>query len=420
VSRVALLLIVALAVPAHATTLKELLDAAEKANVDRRISAEQRRKAGAELWQAWTALLPSLSAQGSWTNNQFPAEFALGPGAPTIVITPKNQLDFIGRVELPLIDTTRWLRAGAASAADDAAAFRDELMVDNVQRQVATTYYGFAAALALQASAKRSLGVAEAQNKLQDIRLSAGAATELEVLRARAEVQRNRQTVADSAALVANARRALLTQTGVDVGTSATLPADNLTPEGSLEEMESKTDQLPAVRAADKDALAASRIAVASRLAVVPIVNAHFTERVSNATGFIAQANSYTAGIGLLWRLDSPTFFGMSAQSSQAEIARLAAERQRLASRDQIHMDWQRLTAAIQKVAAAKTQVESAERAAQVARDRYVAGAATQIDVIQSERDLFSAEVNQIQARTELASSHVALQISSGLAINLQ
>ena len=44
---------------------------------------------------------------------------------------------------------------------------------------------------------------------------------------------------------------------------------------------------------------------------------------------------------------------------------------------------------------------------------------ATQIDVIQAERDLFSAEVNQIQARTELASSRVSLRLSAGLPLQL-
>jgi len=336
-----------------------------------------------------------------------------------LVITPRNQLDLIARVELPLLDTTRWMRTAAANAADDAAQFRDDLMVDNVQRQVATTYYGFAAALAMRESAKRSLSVAEAQSNLQEIRLRAGAATELEVLRSRAEVQRNRQTLADAEALVANSRRALRTQTGVDVGDQAQLPADNLVPEGSLEDMEGKTEELPAVKAAEKDAIAAGRISAAAKLALVPMVTANFTERVTNATGFIGQANSYTAGIGLLWRLDASTFLNMSSQGSQAQLARLGAERQRLGSRDQIHADWQRLNAAIQKVTAARTQVETAQRAAQMARDRYAAGAATQIDVIQSERDLFGAEVNQIQARTELASSHIALRISAGLPLNV-
>src|SRR5207302_10816770 len=128
----------------------------------------------------------------------------------------------------------------------------------------------------------------------------------------------------------------------------------------------------------------------------------------------------YTAGVGLVWRLDGPTVYGGNAQSAAAAAARLGAERQRLASRDQIFNDWQRLTTAMEKVTAARAQVESAQRAAEVSRERYSAGAATQIEVIQAERDLFGAEVNHIQARTELASSHVALRISTGMSLNVE
>ena len=144
------------------------------------------------------------------------------------------------------------------------------------------------------------------------------------------------------------------------------------------------------------------------------------TQVDSNATGFSGQPNVYSAGVGLLWRLDGPTLFNMSVQGGNAAIARLAHQRQRLASRDQLHSDWQRLTAAIEKVQAARAQVESAQRAAQVAKDRYDVGATTQLELIQTERDLFSAEVNQIQARTELASSHVALRISAGVPLQVE
>jgi outer membrane protein TolC len=408
---------------AQAESLKQLLEAADQANVDRRISLEQRQKAASELTAAWTSLLPSLMAQGGWTRNQFQTEIPanlFGPGSPAIVITPKDQLDLIVRAELPLIDTTRWFRTAAASAADDAAGYRDEMMRDVVKRQVSATYYSLAAALAVRESAKKSLSVAQAQQNLQEIRARVGSATELEVLRAKAEVQRNKQTVADTEMLVANMRRALRTLTGVTVESGAVLPADKLTQVAPLDDLESKTDELPAVRAADRDATAAERFAWVSRLAAVPMVTANFTERVSNATGFSGQPNSWTAGIGLLWRFDGPTLFNMSAQGHGAAVARLAHERQRLTSRDQLHSDWQRLTAAIEKVTAARAQVESAQRAAQVARDRYDAGASTQFEVIQSERDLFGAEVNQIQARTELASSHVGLRLSANLPLELE
>ncbi len=408
-------LVLGLSFSARAASLKELLEAAERNNVDRRISAEQRRRAATELSQAWSSLLPSVAAQGSWTHNQYTSEVQLGPGRDPIVIVPRNQLDALVRVELPLVDTARWFRAAAADALEEGAGYRDTLVRDTVARQVATTYYSYAAALALRGSARRSLEVAEAQLRLQEVRLSAGAAMELELLRARAEQQRARQTLTDTEVLVANTRRALRTLTGVEVDEATSLPEDQTAAEGSLEELEARTGELPAVKAAEKDAEAAEISARAARFVLVPNVTAHFTERISNATGFSGQASSYTAGLGLAWRLDTPTLFNMSVQSSNSAIASLAAERQRLGSRDQIHNDWQRLNAAIGKLAAARTQVESAQRATKLAQDRYAAGAATQLDVIQAERDLFSAEVNHIQSRTELASSRVSLRLSAGL-----
>jgi outer membrane protein len=110
----------------------------------------------------------------------------------------------------------------------------------------------------------------------------------------------------------------------------------------------------------------------------------------------------------------------MSSQDASAGLARLALERVRLQARDQVHSDWQRLNASMIKIEAAAAQVEAAARAAQVARDRYAAGAGTQVDVIQAERDLFSSEVGQIQARTELASARASLRISAGLPLEGQ
>lgn len=408
----------ALSTFAHATTLKELLAAADSYNLDQRISVEQRRRSAAELTQAWTGLLPGISAQGSWTHNQFETVIQFGPTP--ITITPFDQFDAILRAEVPLLDVSRWFRISASGTLDEANKEREALVRDNVHRQVATTYYGLAAALALRESAKRSLGVAVAQQKLQEIREGAGAATELEVLRARAEVQRNRQTVADTESLVSNTRRALRTLTGVEVGDDATLPKDDVQSEGALATLEERSQAVPAVRAAEKDAQAAGKLATASKMTLIPLLTGNFTERLTNATGLQGRSNSWGAGVGLVWRLDTATFYGFQAADSSAAVARLASERQKLASRDQVHADYERLTAAIEKVSAAQAQVEAAQRAAQVARDRYAVGAATQIDVIQSERDLFTAEVNQIQARTELVSSRVSLRISAGLPLQLE
>ncbi|MBX5481069.1 MAG: TolC family protein [Myxococcaceae bacterium] len=406
---------------ARAATLKELMDAADQRNVDQEISREMRVKAAQELTAASLSLAPSITAQAGYTRNEYEAKIPASPltGGQEIVITPYDQLDGLVRVELPLVDTTRWFRAAAASAAVDAAENRVEMTRDAIRRQVATTYYAYAAALAVRESAKRSLSVAEAQLKLQEVRHQTGVVTELEVLRARAEVELANQRISDANMQVANARRALLTLTGLDPGDVADLPADDLRPEGTLEDLEQRALDLPAVKAAEADAKAAERLSTAARLALVPMISANFSERASNYSGFSGKDHQYTAGVGLVWRLDGATWFNADAAATQSSIAQLTIERAKLQVRDQVHNDYQRLTAAIQKVSAARAQVEAARRAAQLSRERYELGAATQLDVITTERDFFAAEVNEITARAELASSHITLRLSAGLPLGL-
>lgn len=456
-------LLVAAAGQAQTVSLRQLLDSAEHQNLDRRITREQRAKAAADFRQAWTSLLPSFTAQASWTRNQYEAQFkqydtsnspfligspacidglkngdpsscggglsngqviktqvAELPPAITIPIQLKDQLDATLRFDLPIIDAQRWTRTLAASSADDAAELRELVTSDLVKRQVLGGYYGYAAALAVRESAKKSVAVAEAQLNLTEIRFRAGAVTELEQLRARAEVQRNRQTVADTENLVATTRRSLRTVSGIDPGEVVPMPDDNLTPEKGFEELEQNVEALPAVRASDKDAEAANRLGWSSRLLLVPSLSANFMERFSNATGFTGKNANYSFGLSVMWRLDAPTFMGLEGARATESMALLAAERTRIMARDQVHSDWQRLKAALIKVEAAAAQSQAASRAAQVARDRYAVGAATQVDVIQAERDLFGAEVSQIQARTELASARASLHLSAGLPLGVE
>lgn len=402
--------------------LKAHLDAAETQNVDQRMAAEQSAKAQADYRAAWTGLLPTLSASAAWTHNEFEAKASF-PNPATgmvteLVIVPKNQLDGVLRFEVPLINTTAWLRSAAANSAQAAAAERELSTRDQVRRGVVSGFYAYVGALSVRKAAKKSLAVAEEQARLTDIRFKAGAVTELETLRAAAEVARNRQVVADAETLVANTRQNLVTVSGLVPPGDLEMPEDDMRPEPGTEELVGRVEALPLVRAADRDAEAAGRMATASRLALVPMVTAQFTERFTNATGFQGASNLYNLGVNLAWRLDVPTFQNMSAQSHVAQTARLGAEKVRLIARDTILADWQRFNAALVKIEAARAQVTAAERAAQVARDRYSAGAATQLDIILAEQGLFGAEVNFIQARGELAQARLVLRISAGLPLD--
>lgn len=227
-----------------------------------------------------------------------------------------DQLDVTFRVDLPIIDASRWARTAAAATASQSAEQRDAVTRDLVRRQVVGAYFGYAAALAVRESAKRSSGVAEAQLELTEIRARAGAVTELDLLRARAEVQRNRQVVADTEALVATTRRSLSTLTGLRPPEALALPAVDARHEGPLEELEGRVRQLPAVKAGELEAKAAGELATASRLLLVPTLYGQFTERVSNTAGFTGQYASYNLGLNLGWRFDVPTLMNMGARGA--------------------------------------------------------------------------------------------------------
>lgn len=420
------LLLAAQAEPAAAetasrsVTLAQLLEAADRQNVDRRITAEQHRRAKSELRQAWTSLLPSLTVQATWTHNQYESAIpagALGNPEP-IIIQSQDQLDLAARIDLPLIDTTRWMRTSIADALEDSAEERVRMTSDQIKRAVASGWYTYAAALTLREAAERSLELAKAQLNLAEIRYRAGSVPELDVLRSRAELDRNQQSIADAVRVIAVARRNLVSLTGVDPGDSAPLPPPNLAPPIPLPELEAGIEKLPAVRAAEHELRAAQKAHTASKLALVPVVGAQFTERASNAGGFTGESAVYTLGVNLGWRIDVPMFSTMDIQASNAAIALLAVEKVKLMARDQINVDYQTVRAALTKIPAATSQVEAAQRARSVAAARYEVGSATQVELIQADRDLFAAEFQHIQARGDLAAARIALQLSAGLPID--
>jgi outer membrane protein len=193
------------------------------------------------------------------------------------------------------------------------------------------------------------------------------------------------------------------------------MPSDDLHAEAPLADLEARVGALPAVVAASKDADTAAKNSTAATTALIPTVNAQFTQRFTNATGFQNQAAVWNAGVTFAWRADVGTLQGLRVVTAAEQTAQLNAEKARLAAADQVHSDWQRVTAAITKVKAASAQVTSARRAQSLAKERNSAGVATQLDVIQADRDLFSAEVNDITARLDLASARASLKLSAGL-----
>jgi hypothetical protein len=85
-----------------------------------------------------------------------------------------------------------------------------------------------------------------------------------------------------------------------------------------------------------------------------------------------------------------------------------------VAARDFIHRAWNAVDASIARVRSAHKQAQVSLRAADLVRDRYIAGAAIQLDLLQAERGAFSAKINQIQADADLVNDRAQLRLAAG------
>lgn len=403
--------------PAGATQpLAEFLAGARSQSFDAR---EQEATIRQRDWEAEAArgrLLPSFLAQGKYTHNQFGAELPPGtfPGqTESLTLTPQDQLDATFQLDIPLIDLSNYARHSQSKHFAKAAQLSRETTATDLDRAVTQAYYTFIGAAALKEAAERSLKIANENLAYVTTRGQLGAATELDRERAISNVERSKQDLTDAELISITAGRNLQTLSGMTASAVTEYPVDDLRKEASLESWLANQDT-PYDRVQKELSLAAQAAKKASARALLPTLSASAQERLSNATGFTGQSASYTLSAMLTWRLDYATYSTAQAQAAAADIQTIQAERTRRNVADTIFEAYHRVDASIAKSRSARAEAESALKASQLSSDRYQAGAVTQLDVTQSQRDAFQAVASRIKADADLAYARVLLRIAAG------
>ncbi len=398
--------------------LEEFLRGARDASPDNTEARATGRQRGAEADAALGLTLPRLSLQGRYTRNQDEAVLTLpGPGgAPkTVTITPRDQWDGTAALDVPLIDLARFAGVGAARAGARAAEAERAATVLRVEARVTQAYWQLVADVALVGASRRALDVARESLRIADQRHQAGSTGLLDVDRARAEVERNVQQLASAELQVALTARALRSLSGIEPALDGvTPPQDDLHEEPPLERFQPPDRALPALVAAMEGSAAAAGRARAQRLALVPSLGASLTERVTSAEGLSGRESAWQAVVGLSWSIDLTTLASIRAQDAAAEAARSREERARLAARDDIHRAWSTVRTQVARSRSARVEAEVSARASDLALDRYQAGAATQLDLLQAQRDAFGAAAARIQADADLVNARAQLRLAAG------
>ena len=413
--------VMALLAPSPAVALQpleEFLASAASRNADELESranvAQQRAQAGVALGR----VLPGVAATGSYIRGQYESRVALPtPGGATelITITPRDQLQGTAALNVPLVDLANFRRLAAARTSAEGAARQLDATRLQVQGQVVQDYYQLVADVALVSASQRALVVSRESLRLSQLRFDAGAAAALDVDRARADVETQVQQVSASELQVQLASRALESTSGMTPSASGVVTLeDDLHPEPELPSFQAGFDELPSVASARLDTRAAEQQADAQRLALLPSLAGTFSEVGTNASGFAGHDWSYQGVVTLSWSFDLTSLANIRSGQAALETARARELRTRLSAGDAIHRQWNTVAAAIARSKSARVGKQAAASASEQARQRYQAGSATQLELLQAQRDAFSADVARIQADADVVNARAQLRVASG------
>jgi len=240
--------------------------------------------------------------------------------------------------------------------------------------------------------------------------------TPLDSERASAEVERQSQQLTTAELQVKLSARALHSDTGIAASTEVGLAlGEDLRPEAPLDGFLASSTTSPEVRAASLAGRAAEENARAQKLSLVPTLDAFAVEHATNATAFLGGHNAaYAAGANLTWSFDFTTIPAIRAREAEASAAKAREERARIAVGDAVFQAWSAVEANIARSRSARVQADVSHHAADLARTRYRNGAATQLELIEADRDAFSAEAARIQADADLLNARVQLRLATG------
>lgn len=375
--------------------------------------------ASAERWMAMSRLLPDLRgsiSESRRTSNLEAFGFPLGPGFPRVV-GPFNVFDARVLLSQPVFDADALNQRSAASHRLEAARHDYRGARSLVMLATANVYLQALAAEARSAAAAAQLASAQAiYQQAVDLR-QGGIVAGLDVVRAEVRASADRQRATAAANDAQKAKLQLAHMIGLPIGQPLTLsgeipqvPEAQLTLEQALDMAYAKRSDYQAALEQVKAAEASRRAAVGDLLPSVR-VNADY-----GAIGLTPQTALPTFNVSAA--VDVPIFDG---GRQRARIAEASAELKRRAATLEdlkatvyydVRMAFLDLDATRQQMDAATRGRELAVQQLQQSRDRFAAGVASNIEVIQAQEAVavateqaISAEYGFSVARTLLAAA---------------
>jgi len=385
-------------------------------------------EADAQVRQARSALLPSLSVAGVWVNRDFNSQSLGIPFPPAFSlpnpVPPFNNYDGRVTVTQTLFDWSNVTRVRAASARADGSRAERGVTVETAAQAAAVAYLRASRAQALVAARRADSSIAAELVTLAEAQKAAGVSAAIDVTRARTQLVR-----AEGLLIVArNERdrgRIVLARTlGIDPATPLEL-ADTLAGTLGAADLPAGRDAVLTVALAGRPdlgaelarATAARRTGTAIRAERLPRVG---VEADYGLNGMTVPSALSTRQVALEVTIPILDGFRREARLSEQDAVVRESEVRERDLRQQITADVDaalldlRSAEAQQLIAA--DQLRLAEDELSQSRQRFKAGVAGNIEVIDAQSNLIRARDTDIDARFAAASARVALARAAGVA----
>lgn len=418
-------------------TLPQVIERAEAHNLDLVVLREKRVQASGQLRKAWAAILPQLSAAGSYTRNSdeavlgFP-DFSAGfdvanlPDGGIAVIPravvettlqPYNQWGAVAQATLPLLVMPAYYGIGAASSAVDLTEASVRYAKDELLFGVAQAYYGAVTTQRLVELAKKQLEAATEQERVAKVRFEAGDLFKVAYLRAGVDRAKAEQDLRRAENALVTVKLALTTLAGLEGDFSVETPAAVQAPtdaEQALVDkaMSTRNDLVASAKAVEL----AERAVKATWWSFAPVLSANGQYRWTNVKGFTGEETSWlvqvTAAISLF---DGGARYGdLEINESKAREARAALENARRRIVQEVKSSMVDVHSAQANLVKAREQARLAQENAALVKTQFDAGAATYLDVTDANTALYGAELGAVTEELNLALAALRLSKSVG------
>lgn len=401
-------------------TLDRLVDDALRENHDLRIALGHLVEARAERRQATFDLAPTVTASGGYTKQQIPSVQSGFPEELNLRYYDAGfdafwELDFFGRVR-------RNVEAQSAQLQGAEASLRDAQV--SVTAEVARSYFELRGEQTQLAVAFSNVDNQQATLQLSQARLEAGRATELDTSRAQAQLSQTLSTIGPLQAAVARSIHRLSVLTGREPNALNAL----LAPPRELPELPAITAvgdpaqllrRRPDIRVAERQLASSTALVGAAVADLFPKVT--FVGSFSYAAAEPAQlgqsgTRGYVIGPSISWaafdlgRVQAE----VAGSRARADVALATYEQTVLRALEETEnalVTHARTRDSLQQAAQA---AYASQTAARIARTRYEGGLVDFLDVLDAERTQLAAEDRLAQARTDAATSLIAVYKSLG------